>query len=120
MKKLFALALLAFLSVSLSAQGTSADWKFGTLSDFNVDMSERCLVFSSLDYRTMSVFDNDGELLQRVNLRRVARHQTSSLVFVCFDGWEDGRYTVTLENRGVRKSADMVKDGDRVIIITEK
>ena len=62
--------------------------------------SEPSIVVSSMDwYKTIKVYNIETNVLVlRENVRSVAKHQTSQLVFINYRDWGCGEYIIKLQN----------------------
>ena len=117
MKKL--LTLLAFVFLSSTLFSANPDSTFFCDGLFNISPHEQCFVFSSMDwYKTIAVYDiENNKVVEKINVKRMAKKQISQLVFVSYLNWGVGEYVIVAKNKKYKKECRfIIKDTHTILI----
>ena len=117
MKKL--LTLLAFVFLSSTLFSANPDSTFFCDDLFNISPHEQCFVFSSMDwYKTIVVYDiENNKVVEKINVKRMAKKQISQLVFVSYLNWGVSEYVIVAKNKKYKKECRfIIKDTHTILI----
>lgn len=117
--KLFIIScLLLFTATSFASTPDSVIWSNG-VTYVNFCPSENSLVVSSMEwFRYVTVYNiENGNEVERVNVRKAARKQTSQLVFIPYGEWGVGEYVIILESRNALKEVRLYIRKDNAVLV---
>ena len=69
-------------------------------------------------FRYVTVYNiENGNEVERVNVRKAARKQTSQLVFIPYGEWGVGEYVIILESRNALKEVRLYIRKDNAVLV---
>ena len=115
---LIASCLLLCTTTSFANAPDSVIWSNG-VTYVNFCPTEPSLVVSSMEwFRYITVYSvESGDEIERINVRKAARKQTSQLVFIPYDGWGLGEYVIILEDRNALKEVHLYIRNENAVLV---
>lgn len=95
---------------------TSRGYEFKE-APIHVQMWNGTFYFFSLDtYTWVKVYDENGRLVKRYNVKKLSRKENTVWVYINYTEWRNGLYLIILKGKDKNEECYFLKEKDNIII----